>query len=158
MKKLIIGILAVLLALFTLFSLTVFICNNTLAKKQAERLLACELPRSVRLLDSASFAGKSSGNGNGMQWIGAILVESDSSLDEASLYQCFTNQIHPDDNTETIDVFFQDAPYFYGHQKNRFSNEAHGGPYYEIRLCTSSTSGFESSLWEKVLNFDFRAH
>ena len=58
MKKLIIGILAVLLALVTLFSLTVFICNNTLAKKQAERLLACELPRSVRLLDSASFAGK----------------------------------------------------------------------------------------------------
>ena len=158
MKKRIIGILAVLLVLVTLCSLTIYICNNVLAKKQEERLLACELPRNARLIDSASFAGKLSGNGNGMQWIGAILIESDSGLNEASLDQWFTNQIHPDESIETIDVFFQDAPYFYGHQKNRFSGEAHGGPYYEIRLCTSSVSGFETSLWEKFLNFDFRAH
>ena len=158
MKKRIIGILAVLLVLVTLCSLTIYICNNVLAKKQEERLLACELPRNARLLVSDSFAGKLSGNGNGMQWTGSILIESDAELNEDSLYQWFAYQIQPDEPMETIDVFFQDAPYFYGHQKNRFSGEAHGGPYYEIRLCTSSVSGFETSLWEKFLNFDFRAH
>ena len=158
MKKRIIGILAVLFALVTLCSLTIFICNNILAKKQAERLLACDLPRNARLLDSASFAGKLSGNGNGMQWTGSILIESDTGLNKDSLYQWFAHQIQPDEPMETIDVFFLDAPYFYGHQKNRFSGETHGGPYYEIRLCTSSISGLEASVWEKVLNFDFRAH
>ena len=158
MKKRIIGILAVLFALVTLCSLTIFICNNILAKKQAERLLACELPRNVRLLDSASFAEKLSGNGNGMQWVGAILIESDARLNEDSLYQWFADQIRPAENNETIDVFFQDTPYFYGHQKNRFSGKKHGGPYFDIRFCTSSVSGLEASVWEKLLNFDFRAH
>lgn len=158
MKKRIIGILAVLFALVTLCSLTIFICNNAMAKKQADRLLACELPRNARLLDSDSFAGKLSGNGNGMQWTGSILIESDAELNEDSLYQWFANQIHPDESNETIDVSFLDTPDLYGHQKNRFSGEADGGPYYEIRLCKSSVSGFETSVWEKLLNFDFRAH
>lgn len=158
MKKRIIGILAVLFALVTLCSLTIFICNNAMAKKQADRLLACELPRNARLLDSASFAGKLSGNGNGMQWTGLILIESDAELNEDSLYQWFANQIQPDENTGTIDVSFLDTPDLYGHQKNRFSGEVYGGSYYEIRLCKSSVSGFETSVWEKLLNFDFRAH
>lgn len=158
MKKRIIGVLAVLFALVTLCSLTIFICNNAMAKKQADRLLACDLPRNARLLDSASFAGKLSGNGNGMQWTGSILFECDAGLNKDSLYQWFAHQIQPDENTGTIDVFFQNTPYFYGHQKNRFSGEAYGGPYYEIRLCTSSVSGFETSVWEKLLNFDLRAH
>lgn len=158
MKKRIIGILAVLFALVTLCSLTIFICNNAMAKKQADRLLACELPRNARLLDSDSFAGKLSGNGNGMQWTGSILIESDAELNEDSLYQWVANQIHPDESNETIDVSFLDTPDLYGHQKNRFSGETHGGPYYEIRLCKSSVSGFETSVWEKLLNFDFRAH
>ena len=147
MKKHIIGILAVLFALVTLCSLTIFICNNAMAKKQADRLLACELPRNARLLDSDSFAGKLSGNGNGMQWTGSILIESDAELNEDSLYQWVANQIHPDESNETIDVSFLDTPDLYGHQKNRFSGETHGGPYYEIRLCKSSVSGFETSVW-----------
>lgn len=158
MKKRMLRILAVLSALVALCSLTVFISNSVLAKEQMERLLGCALPDGSLLVDSASFAGKQSGNGNGMQWFGAILIETTQRPDEDALYQWFSNQIHPDEGNERIDIFIQDSPDFYGHRKSRFSSGADGGFYYQIRLCKSSASGFEASFWEKLLNFDPRAH
>ena len=158
MKKRITAILAVMLALATLFSLTVLVGNNLVAKEQMKRLLSCELPNGSLLLDSASIAGKQAGNGNGMQWLGAVLIETDQRFSEEALCQWYGNQMRLDESNERIDIFAQDSPYFYGHRKNRFSSGADGGFYYQISLCKSSVSGFEASFWEKLLNLDPRAH
>ena len=47
----------------------------------------CEtpLPEKTELIESISRAGKLTGNGNGMQYFGAILIRSDLSLEELVL-------------------------------------------------------------------------
>lgn len=60
--------------------------NDRAAAETAERLAALPLPERTRYLEKASLAGKLTGNGNGMQYLGAILLESGLSLEELRAY------------------------------------------------------------------------
>lgn len=52
-----------------------------------EKML-CEtpLPEQTELIEAISKAGKLTGNGNGMQYFGAILIKSELSLEELETY------------------------------------------------------------------------
>lgn len=82
--------LGVILALLFAGILTLIIGspikNNIEAKKVADALKAYDLPEGTQLLDSVSAAGKLVGNGNGMQYFGAILIKSELSLEELKEY------------------------------------------------------------------------
>ena len=60
--------------------------NDMSAKEVMNELCRIPLPEGTRRLDQTSQAGKLVGNGNGMQFFGAILIESSLSLEELDEY------------------------------------------------------------------------
>lgn len=62
------------------------IVNDNIAKKTANELVDLPLPNNTEYVESIHKAGKLVGNGNGMQYFGAILIKSDLSLDELKEY------------------------------------------------------------------------
>ena len=85
MKKLkLAGMLAAVVLIGGVISIS-FI-NNNIAYKVEKELCETPLPEKTELIESISRAGKLTGNGNGMQYFGAILIRSDLSLDELDAY------------------------------------------------------------------------
>ena len=72
--------------LLLLFALVVPIVNNAIALGVEKDLKELPLPANTELVESTSKAGKLAGNGNGMQYFGAILIKSDLSLEELDAY------------------------------------------------------------------------
>ena len=89
MKKiLIIAVLLpiILITLFVLFALSVPIVNNITAATVLRDIKNIPLPENTEYVDGVSAAGKFTGNGNGMQYFGAMLIKTDLSLDELNSY------------------------------------------------------------------------
>ena len=76
-----VGIL-ILVLLLILFLISIPMVNDFTAAQVKNRLEHLPLPENSAQVDSLSNAGKMVGNGNGMQYLGAILVQSDLSLKE----------------------------------------------------------------------------
>lgn len=60
--------------------------NNYSAWKVERKLCETPLPEHTERMDSLSQAGKLTGNGNGMQYFGAMLIRSELSLEELRTY------------------------------------------------------------------------
>lgn len=86
MKKIIKIILIIILTLPLAFLLLVPLANNYSAAKVANRLKNIPLPEKTEYIDSVSAAGKLIGNGNGMEYLGAILIQSELSEDDLNQY------------------------------------------------------------------------
>ncbi len=85
MKKLkLVGILAAAVLIGGVISIP--LANNHSAYKVEKALCETPLPKETELIESLSRAGKLTGNGNGMQYFGAILIRSDLSLEELNAY------------------------------------------------------------------------
>ena len=85
MKKLkLVGILAAVVLIGG--SLSIPLINNHTAYKVEKALCEIPLPEETELIESLSQAGKLTGNGNGMQYFGAILIRSELSLEELDAY------------------------------------------------------------------------
>lgn len=85
MKKLkLVGILAAVVLIGG--SLSIPLINNNIAYKVEKALCEILLPEETELIESLSQAGKLTGNGNGMQYFGAILIRSELSLEELDAY------------------------------------------------------------------------
>ena len=85
MKKLkIVWILAAAILIGGVISLPLI--NNHTAYKVEKALCEIPLPEETELIESLSQAGKLTGNGNGMQYFGAILIRSELSLEELETY------------------------------------------------------------------------
>ena len=67
-------------------SCSIPLINNHTAYKVEKTLCEIPLPEETELIESLSQAGKLTGNGNGMQYFGAILIRSDLSLEELDAY------------------------------------------------------------------------
>ena len=85
MKKLeIVRILAAAILIGGVISIPLI--NNHTAYKVEKALCEILLPEETELIESLSQAGKLTGNGNGMQYFGAILIRSELSLEELETY------------------------------------------------------------------------
>lgn len=81
--RLIVAVSFVLVAL--LFMAFVIPISNDLCAYMVEKeLLETPLPEQTVLIESISKAGKLTGNGNGMQYFGAMLIQSEQSLEQLS--------------------------------------------------------------------------
>ena len=152
-KKICIIIVTVLLVLIASYS-SIVIANNIVAKNLEQDLLDCAIPVEIHIIDSVSIAKKTSGNGNGMQWHGALLVKSELTKDELTAY--YENLI-TDDNL-CISVSAQDSPLVFEQYKYHFKYYDPIDFYYCVMLSKNSISGLETSFFEKILNFDVRGH
>lgn len=62
--------------LLVIVALIIPVANNAVALGVEKELKALPLPEDTRLVESSSVAGRLTGNGNGMQYFGALLIES----------------------------------------------------------------------------------
>ena len=84
-KKAKIVITAIVVFLFLspiLFNITIMVVNDLIAVSVKNDLQKLPLPENAEFVSSYSAAGKFVGNGNGMQYFGAILIKSELSLEE----------------------------------------------------------------------------
>lgn len=86
MKKILKVIGIVLIVLAVVLVITTPVINNYSAAKIEKRLTEIPLPEKTEYIESISKAGKMTGNGNGMQFLGAMLVESELTLEELDVY------------------------------------------------------------------------
>ena len=85
-RKLIRYTTAALVILAVLFVISIPIVNNITAVITLQAIEKIPLPESTEHIESISCAGKLTGNGNGMQYFGAVLVKSGLSEDELDRY------------------------------------------------------------------------
>ena len=85
MNKAIIVFLVVIV-LIVGFIISIPLVNNYSANNVEQELLSIALPAGTEMIESLSIAGKVVGNGNGMQYFGAILIKSEHTLDELFNY------------------------------------------------------------------------
>lgn len=79
----------VILSVFIITILIFFflsIINDYTSKQVTKDLLQVPLPEKTDVIEEFSRSGKLEGNGNGMQFFGAILIQSDLSLEELNEY------------------------------------------------------------------------
>lgn len=148
MEGFVIIVVTVTIILFTLVFIASPIVNDDVAKKTADELLEIPLPDNTEFMESIYEAGKLVGNGNGMQYFGAILIKSDLSLDELKEYYsefadnewtCVVeNQIHTDVDKSIMDTALS------------FKTDIEGNDYYIVYSWGDNDTIFHE--------FDLRGH
>ena len=83
-KAKIAGICLIVLILAAFVSVPVY--SNYCAYNVEKTLCETPLPEQTELIEAISQTGKLTGNGNGMQYFGAILIKSELSLEELDAY------------------------------------------------------------------------
>lgn len=147
MKKFI-KIIIVLLLLPLLFDFAVMFANDIIADKPEKELINIPLPEKTQLVESNSVAAKLYGNGNGMQYIGQLLVTTELTEEELRDYYNSLN--------EEIQVKKQNSPVIYEYfpkQSFRKYDETKNNYMVELVRFNPGTSFF----W-KILDWDIRGH
>lgn len=70
----------------TITEMTIMIANNCVALRLKYEIEEIQLPPKTEQIEAVSSAKKLIGNGNGMQYFGAVLIKSDLSLEEIDTY------------------------------------------------------------------------
>lgn len=137
-------------AVLLLFSVVIPFVNNAIALGVENDLKSLPLPDKTAFIESTSKAGKLVGNGNGMQYFGAILIKSDLSLEELdTYYQSYRTGQHdcliagqPDNNILAVE-----------HGDLAFHHDEYGIGYYIVY-----TWGDAPDWLQGWLDTDLRGH
>jgi hypothetical protein len=130
-----------------LFLIAVPIVNNNIARNTAKELSTIPLPDKTEYVERVSLAGKLVGNGNGMQYFGAILIKSELTLEELKTYysnfannewECIVEN-QTDNRIQVIE-----------HGKLEFQSEINSNEYFIVYSWGNNNSVFD--------NFDLRGH
>lgn len=87
MKKILkYGVIFLIITILVGLPMYITISNDMIAKRTEKELKHTSLPENTEIIDSISIAGKLTGNGNGMQYFGAILIKTDLSEEDLNNY------------------------------------------------------------------------
>ena len=152
-KKIAVVFLVVVIVLPILAYAAIVITNNYLADTIEKELVNYSMPSNTELIDSISITGKLIGNGNGMQYMGSILVKSDLSCDE--LIEYYSNDFYfievREQKTASIDFI---GPRNYSFNAKLEEDET----YYSITCWDIDTTEYFGQFIIKLLDFDIRGH
>lgn len=144
-------IFLLLICLLLLFPIMIPIINNVIAIQTMNDVCRVPLPEKTEFIEKISTAGKFTGNGNGMQYLGAILIKSElSENDLKNRYSGYAGN---------------DRTYYVCPQKDKeikqaenyalkFNADVTGDDYYIVY----SYGGCENDLIGFLLDLDIRAH
>lgn len=151
MKKFLIITVIVIFTLIILPFPVIVITNNIIADNIEKEIKNYALPENTEIIDSLSIAGKYTGSGNGMQYLGAILVKSELSEEEIKEHYKEKFQHIEVHKQETTELEFLDIPS--GHRFKQF--DVDNGSYY----CVACWGGYiENDAIREILNSDLRGH
>lgn len=139
--------------LFTILPIYIILTNNIIARNTRKTLEKIEAPQNSEIVDSIEIAEKVSGNGNGMQYFGAILLESDlSGIELNEYYKKYRNNewsfLVSKQNSSEINVIDKS-----GYNFNNY-DESKKDKYYIIYSWGSSENVFLSG----ILDLNIRGH
>lgn len=152
LKRILIVLLIVILVLPIISYVGIVITNNTIADRIEKDLIEYELPTNTELMGSISIAGKLTGNGNGMQYMGAILVDSDLSKEELKEYYSSKFDYIEVNEQETVNLDFI--------QNVSFNADIKSGDktYYSIICWDDDRREMFGDFISELLDFDIRGH
>ena len=152
LKRILVVLLSVIIVLPIISYIGIVITNNIIADNVEKDLVAYELPINTKLVDSISIAGKLTGNGNGMQYMGAILVESDLSEEELKEYYSSKFDYIEVNEQETVNLDFI--------QNVSFNADIKSGDktYYSIICWDDDRREMFGDFISELLDFDIRGH
>lgn len=157
-KKQVFILLLIVVFLITLSPVAAYfgliLANNGIANHVEKELKDYPLPEDTVFLDSVSIAGKLVGNGNGMQYMGSILVVSD--LSEEELYAYYSQAF------ENIEVRTQETPVidFLNSHQYRFERYGDSGDHthYSVTGWGAPKDAGLGQWMTVLLNMDLRGH
>ena len=152
-KGIIIGGIILFALLIIGLPLYIVLMNNEIANHTMEELANIQLPENTQMVDNISIAGKVSGNGNGMQYFGAVLLKTDLSEEELDTYYqqyrkdswSFLIEKQETEKIEVIDKSGYQFQTFNGKDKEK----------YYILYSYGSADGI---FLENLLDLDLRGH
>lgn len=137
-----------------LFYSAIVITNNCIANDVEKKLVKCSFPENTQIISSISVAGKMRGNGNGMQYMGSILVRSDLSKEQLLAY--YNAKI------DGVEVEKQKDAYIdFIHSPSRFYNVPNDMDFencYSIIYIEYDADNYFNGLITELLNIDIRGH
>ena len=134
-KTKIAGICLIVLILAAFVSVPVY--NNYCAYNVEKMLCETPLPEQTELIEAISKAGKLTGNGNGMQYFGAILIKSELSLEELDAYY---SEYRSNEWEYLVEVQEGQSVEMLEHGGLQFSEEIKGNSYYIVYSWGSGNS------------------
>lgn len=153
MKKLLKFIIPIILMLPIIFYSSIIIVNNSIANKVEKDLKKHELPKDTVLVEAISAAGKLTGNGNGMQYMGAILITSKLTEEEIKAHygEAFDYVSVNRQTSKSIEDINSSAIRFYSYDETSDQN------YYSV-ICWGSQNDFANGSFSEILDLDIRGH
>ena len=151
MKKTIKYIIIAIIILIILTPVYIHIINDMIANTVENNIKIISLPPKTELIDSISVAGKLTGNGNGMQYFGAILINTELSETELENYystfrknnwQCLIDM----QTAEKINIIEHGIYEFKNFRKEDFEK------------CYIVYSWGDSPIFKSILELDLRGH
>ncbi len=138
-----------LLAVFMFLALLIAapMVNDHKAKKTAGKLADLPLPDKTEYIEQAYKAGKLVGNGNGMQYFGAVLIKSELSAEELQEYYL---RFATNDEECVVEPQVSAEIKIIEHEQLRFSTDILGDNYYMVYSWGNNPTIFHS--------FDIRGH
>ena len=151
-KRILIVLLIVIFVLPIVSYIGIVVMNNSIAEKIEKDLVSYELPTNTKLVDAISVAGKLTGSGNGMQYMGAILVDSDLSKEELKEHYSSEFDYIEVNEQETVNLDFI--------QNVSFDADIKLGDktYYSIICWDDNRSEMFGDFISELLDFDIRGH
>ena len=134
-KTKIAGICLIVLILAAFVSVPVY--NNYCAYNVEKMLCETPLPEQTELIEAISQTGKLTGNGNGMQYFGAILIKSELSLEELDAYY---SDYRSSELEYLVEVQKGQSVEMLEHGGLQFSEEINGNSYYIVYSWESGNS------------------
>lgn len=154
MRQVIRTTMITLAVLILVIALAIPVTNNAVALGVENRLKDLPLPAGAQRIASVSVAGKLTGSGNGMQYYGAILVQSELAKEQMVAHYSDYRQSVFDCMVEDADgarAMLSDLPL--AEVEPAFNADAIADNYYLVY----SWGDAPDWLWD-ILNMDMRAH
>lgn len=129
MRKLRIAVVSILIAAVLFYILVIPLVNNFYGKQVEKDLRSIPLPQQTELIDSVSKAGKLTGNGNGMQYFGAVMLKSKLSLEDLEKYYI---PYRKDEWSCIVEPQKGQSAAMIEHGSVQFSQKAQGDGYYIV--------------------------
>lgn len=154
LKRIFLILVIVIITLPIISYIGIVVTNNIIADKIEKELVAYALPPNTDLMDSISIAGKLTGNGNGMQYMGAILVDSELSKQELKEYYSSEFEYIEVRKQETANIDFINTS---NYSFNNFS-EINKDYCYSITCWDDDRGEKFGEFIAKLLDIDIRGH
>ncbi|MBQ7183396.1 MAG: hypothetical protein IJR97_05355 [Clostridia bacterium] len=93
MKNIAVVYITIVILVVLLAEVGIYIANNRIAESIRLKLISFPCPDYITIEDSVSVAGKVFGNGNGMQYTGAMLIQS---AENEKCIDMYYNSVNPE--------------------------------------------------------------